>query len=732
MDIYARVEELVERSKETMDAKKLFCSKEYLAYVRRKTENVIAGTFYSLRRAGFNASQQKEDRLIHSLTVNLVHQPGDEITALASDSGPMGKKEIVINTACSFVTKQEKREEQHMAVLGLLYHEIGHALFTDYPTLRSWRLCLEEGKWFPSEPKRLNSTAGMNLPSRLQDPTFRKVFYACALSVENCVEDGFVEREVALMCPGNGKYALDVMNQVLYEGSEELKNDDPANPKEVSSGKEFSNLLRQVLLYCEFGEIKMAEDYDGVLLDAIYDCIEVIDDYRFERDPKKRHEGVNELLCIMAPYIEKVVDEQKQHQQKNRQGQQGAQGKNQSGQQGSGGSAQPGGMSNHGTNATGAVEAITQMIASVEQNIGASHKNDCSSGAVNNPSQSNNLKGAKQQSNSNGLTGSGMGGNGAGNFGASPLDAAKREVENLIDAVATSTAFASAEREREQHLNQEGQRMDCSNYGLSDSVSVSVSRAAEVDESNVSYYNKVSDEIQSTSRVLQGNLKKILKDRREGGKLKNRPFGRRFEVASVVHNDGKYFSKNKLPTKNLRLGVALLVDESGSTSGKLINAAMTASLIVEDFCRELEIPHMIYGYTSGQKSASIISYAEPNEIDGANKYRITGMKGRGGTPTAASMAYVAKRVKSLPVDVRLLIVITDGESGDNVKGPDGIPAIQRMVSQLRKENVIVVAAGIGSDRKRVESEFGENFLDISDIDLMPEQLGAIIKQHLGV
>lgn len=58
----------------------------------------------------------------------------------------------------------------------------------------------------------------------------------------------------------------------------------------------------------------------------------------------------------------------------------------------------------------------------------------------------------------------------------------------------------------------------------------------------------------------------------------------------------------------------------------------------------------------------IISYSEPHEIDGGNRYRITGMTDRDGTPTAEALAYIAKQMRGLQVDISLLIVVTDGQS----------------------------------------------------------------------
>ena len=86
----------------------------------------------------------------------------------------------------------------------------------------------------------------------------------------------------------------------------------------------------------------------------------------------------------------------------------------------------------------------------------------------------------------------------------------------------------------------------------------------------------------------------------------------------------------------------------------------------------------------------------------------------------------------LPADIRLLIVITDGESADNHAYDGDEKPIAKMMRLLRRDNVIVVAAGIGDDRQQVEKEFGDGFLDITDINMMPEQLVALIKKNLVV
>lgn len=58
---------------------------------------------------------------------------------------------------------------KHCAVLGLLYHEIGHMLFTDFPTISAWKYQLKDGVWFPERPAGGNTVNGINLEAKMKD-----------------------------------------------------------------------------------------------------------------------------------------------------------------------------------------------------------------------------------------------------------------------------------------------------------------------------------------------------------------------------------------------------------------------------------------------------------------------------------------------------------------------------------------------------------------------------------
>lgn len=779
-NIYRRVGELIsEKHKKLTDAQ-VFNSKEYKAFLKRKADNVITGTAIYLRKLGFDITRSEENSLIRSLIVESDYEPKDDTTAYTGDL-PNSRHIIFVNTGNDLPMSQETREQKHMAILGLLYHEGGHLLFTDFPTRRAWRNQLEHGVWFPSAPEEATSTTeGVNLSIDMKDMQYCEILAELAGGIWNAIEDGFIERELKLMYPGRCSDCLDTINDSLYESVDDLD--------VILKDKDSSNLtaiMSQILLYSKFEDLKLGS-YSGELLNVIYDLMDIIDEFKCEREPRLRVAGVNRLLCKLQPYLDetikdmiKDIQQQQQQQQQNpqqSQGQQGQQGmpggqggSGQSGQSGQGGSGgnqsqnnQNGSQqSNDGSNGTNSkdgkqkgggvgpvnqpvpqevVDKLKKALQDLAGKSGASSENnDCTSSTINNPDKAQNKNSATSSQNASTDESDGSGQQGGGAKGApgslnrtNPnLSPAEKELNSLIEQIITSKATAQAEKERTSELNNEASSMTRVDGG---NLSVHVDRASEVSDNNKQWYEEASKKVVPISRDLQRGIKDILKDRREGGVRRNLPFGPKFEVQSVVHDDGKYFSRRKLPTETPRLGVGLLVDQSGSTSGELIQASLMASLVVEDFCRELDIPHVICGYTTGSGArAQIFSYAEPNEIDNGNRYRITGMQSMGGTPTAEALQYMVRRVNMLPVDVKLLIVISDGGSADNYEVDGGkTRLIDCIINDAVKDHIIVFAAGIGSEREYVEKEFKKNFLDISNLDEMPVTFLELIRANLWV
>lgn len=129
-----------------------------------------------------------------------------------------------------------------------------------------------------------------------------------------------------------------------------------------------------------------------------------------------------------------------------------------------------------------------------------------------------------------------------------------------------------------------------------------------------------------------------MKDYKEGGKLDNLPMGKRINVRNAVRNDGRLFYKLKLPNDRTDIAVVILNDESGSMSScNRITYARSASIILHDFCKGLDIPVAIYGHSEFD-AVELYAYAEFDSIDNKDQYRLMDMSAAAGTVTALPCA----------------------------------------------------------------------------------------------
>lgn len=113
-------------------------------------------------------------------------------------------------------------------------------------------------------------------------------------------------------------------------------------------------------------------------------------------------------------------------------------------------------------------------------------------------------------------------------------------------------------------------------------------------------------------------------------------------------------------------------------------------------------------------------------VDGKDKYRTTGMASRGGTPTVPAMKYMGKKLMKDSIEKKILIVSTDGCSGRGYG-----ETVRDVIKKLQHDGVMIIGAGIGDSKPRIQEEFGSNFLDISNLDAMPKILCNIVKKNLA-
>lgn len=744
-----RIAQLAEKVPETDDLS-FFSSEAYRDFTEQGVKDLICGTCTYLRTLGYDITKEQEEERINDMVVMM--STDENMTACTNGDS------MIIGVNSSLVKYFPNRELRHYAIQGLRVHETAHVLFTDFKTIDMWLGALRNGNWWPVVPDHAQDPDGAELTQVLSKKEFGKSFAAIAGRLENAIEDGFIEREIKEMYKGLATTELCTTNDAMLSMASTFG-------EFLKAGRSaYSAMFQQVLMYAKY-DITMVDDMPEQYSDIFDACMEVVDDVKCERDVKKRLCGVNELCCILYPLFKEMLtkNSEKQNQQssgsgngkpgnsgfglpQNSQGQQnGSNGQsdpNQNGngsQNGSGNAQNNSSNGNENGNSVGSMtaeqlsEALKEAVKQIEQaakNVGVNNLPDRHSKSITN--QAGKKAEAKKRESGKQSSGNNANGNGNGNgnsianapganSGKSDLSAAKCDIKAIEKARKQEIATAQANNEANNQLAQEGAKI-----GSEIGTKISVRRAAEVPQSNIDTYNRLSAGLLSVTKNLERRLKTTIRDEENDDAVAGLPMGSRVEARLAYHQDGKIFSRKNFPRDNPRLAVGYLCDESGSMSDKAIAASVRTAIILQDLCERMELPCYICGFTTGGYSGSvdIITYVDKN-VDGKDKYRTTGMASRGGTPTVPAMKYMGKKLMKDSTEKKILIVSTDGCSGRGYG-----ETVRDVIKKLQHDGVMVIGAGIGDSKPRIQEEFGSNFLDISNLDAMPKILCNIVKKNL--
>lgn len=745
-----RIAQLAEKVPKTDDLS-FFASEAYRDFTEQGVKDLICGTCTYLRTLGYDITKEQEEERINDMVVMM--STDENMTACTNGDS------MIIGVNNSLVKYFPNRELRHYAIQGLRVHETAHVLFTDFKTIDMWLGALSNGNWWPVVPDHAQDPDGAELTQVLSKKEFSKSFAAIAGRLENAIEDGFIEREIKEMYKGLATTELCTTNDAMLSMASTFG-------EFLKAGRSaYSAMFQQVLVYAKY-DITMVDDMPEQYSDIFDACMEVVDDVKCERDVKKRLCGVNELCCILYPLFKEMLtkNSEKQNQQssgsgngkpgnsgfglpQNSQGQQnGSNGQsdpNQNGngsQNGSGNAQNNSSNGNENGNSVGSMtaeqlsEALKEAVKQIEQaakNVGVNNLPDRHSKSITNQAGKN----AEAKKRESGKQGSGNNANRNGNgnsnsnsianapganSGKSDLSAAKCDIKAIEKARKQEIATAQANNEANNQLAQEGAKI-----GSEIGTNIYVRRAAEVPQSNIETYNRLSAGLLSITKNLERRLKTTIRDEENDDTVAGLPMGSRVEARLAYHQDGKIFSRKNFPRDNPRLAVGYLCDESGSMSKTAISASVRTAIILQDLCERMELPCYICGFTTEDlKGVDIITYVDMN-VDGKDKYRTTGMASRGGTPTVPAMKYMGKKLMKDSTEKKILIVSTDGCSGRGYG-----ETVRDVIKKLQHDGVMVIGAGIGDSKPRIQEEFGSNFLDISNLDAMPKILCNIVKKNL--
>ena len=724
------------------------------------TSRILAGHFEDVA-----AAQTKRYRYNRRVHVNIYWDPKDHNGACTNNTS------IRINAGHPSVTKIRGRMNRYEMICGLFAHELGHVLYTDFLAKQTYMNYLSAYKFFPAPPVLKEAQDARNEKDFWEyvkaDPRNMAFAQQIAFFIANVLEDGYIESRILAQFPGMLGYNLSIMRDHQFKDMSTVtqlieKEDD-------GSGHIFQSILQIILSYALFGEIKYGETpLSDIRIQTVFKLIPQIDDAVTTTSAKERWQIVSLILIRLWHHIEDYIEICKEHQDEAASAGSGSSaGEVLAGllQALSGTSSQGEGS---GTPVPGADKDAPPAVNSEKREKTKaeckSDENESGEDAENAESKSNTDQSDEAESDSNFYPDSIDGGTSGkqattseeggripyhqtdsvsepvggetqydDDYKREQSDRAAADIERMLEQMAEKAACKQLENERIQELNEAAQSISYGN--IHNGVNIAVHRISEVDEELQDQYHQICGPLLTLSKQLQRNLIQKLKDQQRGGKQTGLVMGRRLDAHALCRNDGKVFYKNNLPNEIPRISVGLLLDESGSMScGDRSTYARAAAIILYDFCQALNIPVMVYGHsTSWSRGVDLYSYAEFDAIDKNDKYRMMDISARGSNRDGAALRYVAEQLSKRDEEVRILILVSDGQPADaGYSGTAAEEDLRGIKQEYKRKGLLFVAAAIGDDKQNIERIYGDSFWDITDLNQLPMKLTAVIKRFTRI
>ena len=695
---HKKIHQMIADAKSKITDKELFSSKAYCAYLMDIAE----------------ATSGRYKRKIK------VRTEWDD--SPSADIAYTDNKIININCGNYITADYPTRMLKNLSLIGLIGHEEGHILYTDFATLGVFMQSVDNATMYPTVPKDLEGDEEEYLKKYLallkeKDQKTNCIIKYILHSIANILEDCYIEGCICTEFPGTFKTGIMLNNVKLTEDAISVTEQ---KKMEIPDAAILINLLLQ---YARIGEYNNDGKESGNLIDTFDSCIELVDDAIDRTDARQRYDYTNRILIRIWPYVEKWIEEIKNDPSKTPQQVQdmldaltnklGGPSKSGTGSKmpvGSGGPC----TTRIKPDFSGKQKALKEVQEVLESEGGRFD-------LVKTDEVSEEGKGGIEYNNE---------------YEGSGYENAAKDIERVLSSVAEEKAFIAYNEDLEEELQAESDNISYGNAHAG--VHTRINRMSTVPESYKEQYARIAPPLISVSKRLQKQIIPKLRDETEGGKINGLLFGRRMNPRSVVTDDGKIFYNKKYPDDEPKMAVAVLVDESGSMSwGDRATSARTAAIVMYDFCTSLGIPLAIYGHTEDYDSnyddpvVEIYNYTEFDSVDKSDRYRLMDVSARCSNRDGAALRFVAERLEKRAEKVKILITISDGQpAGCGYGGTAAESDLRGIKREYKNKGVTIFAAAIGDDKPNIERIYQEGFLDITDINKLPMFLTKLIVSYL--
>ena len=767
---HKKIKQLIAQKKKTVTDRQLLTSRAMAAHF----EDMAAA---QTRRYGYR----------RRVKVKLVWKPKELASAKTDNS------RIWLNAGHASVTQCKSRQERYEQICGMFAHELGHVLYTDFLTSQTYHRRLEAGTWYP-EPPPLRSSAERFAEADLWDyiqssPQHKVILDAAVHEILNVLEDGYIEQRMILEYPGVLGSCLQTRRESDFELIPTVSQ--MAEMEEAGNSHIWRTVLQNILSYMKWGRIKYGETpLSDPRIQVVFSLLDELDQALVSTDFKDRCRTANLILIRCWPDIRSFMEECEERAASESTSGAGAEDLIKALAAAMAGSSTessgttdpvpcklppPSGAPTAKSRAATAKlaaesaeeespkeeapsedgssseetseqedspepEAMPAVETDAEESPESTSLPDMEPGGQPDDEMpsgyhqpvSETETGRMDLENTDTVSapeGGGIEEDEA--YAGTGYSGAASDIARVLETMAEDSVCAELERQRTKELTELAQSISYGN--IHDGVRMTVHRMAEVPDELVDQYQDISGDLLHISKQLQKSVLQQLKDSRRGGKQTGLLMGRKLDSHTLYRRDGRVFCKNALPNEAPALSVGLLLDESGSMcSCDRATYARATAIILYDFCQALGIPVMVYGH-SANCDVDLYSYAEFDAIDRKDRYRLMDISARANNRDGAALRYLAERLAKRPEEIKLLMLVSDGQPADDgYYGTAAEEDLRGIRQEYQRKGILFVAAAIGSDKENIQRIYGDSFLDITDLNKLPVKLAGIIKRFIRV
>ena len=664
-----------------------------------------------------------------NLNYKVYYKEGDMTTALTNN------KEIIVNAANSLFTKRDELDEPLSVsvdhILGVMFHEAGHVLYTNFSVLRKYKEQFRDGKLVISSIelskeekkslKEINDLLNDNRSNVVLGASLTKTkafIYNIFDWLNNAIEDGRIEKTLLDRDADFSGYCNGLIG---------LRN----KQKDEIVGSNIQDIEKYLNACFEYAKYGTSTTYTGDVFPELEEAKPIIDIMLDCKEAMKFTEYTVELICIAYPnLIKPLITDQTDDQSDDDQSNDNSQGDSSSndensdtdnssdGQSGSENNKSKGNSEDNGSNGDSSNEESNE-----DENEDSSNQDDSTDGDSSDDQGDSNKEDELDDIMNNLPETSVMPeyDNMGVESGDDDLEESMQPTPDFVGEAAKESVEEEINGEINKMISDSTAPLGCSRVTIIDDlpdVSLSPNQDAFLNN-NRSLFKKVG-------REIENHLKSDMRT----GSNKRKFSGKKFRAEKLVNRDYRYFENTATKRDIPETAVGILIDQSGSMYGEQIRCATYAAMGMYKTLAELEhFDVAVYGHTSTYDEVIINRY-----IDFGFKPKdpikvLAGIYSDGGNIDEVAVTALGERLKSQMVDKKIMIIISDGLPHSMIGHAE--TRLRDLVKEYVKDGFNVFVAALGSDKAKIDKIYEDvSFIDITDPSELPTNMLRAIKRTI--